>query len=290
MSTVSTLLCYGAPLVPSGPDDDWLIDGVSRSPELILNFRLVAVKTVVTDLRDGKIHPRLDDMGFEKLQFPTRVDQRALLQRQVSSLEQYQAETGALLKSLTIADAVLFFDTTLRREHTDIARIPPIQPAHLRVHVDQNPRSALARAINHGGPERQFRRFQIINVWRPLIEPVRNFPLALCDYRSVDLSADLVSTRLNFASGLKDRENYSLKSNSNHRWYYWKSLSPHEVIVFKCYDSASRDLSIVSDGTERSGSINVAGLCPHTAFFDENGPKTGHLRTSLEMRALLFYD
>lgn len=290
MPTVSTLLYYGAPLTPMGRDDNWLIDAVSRPPEIIWNFRKVAIKTVVTDLRDGKIDPRLDDMGFEMLLFPTQVDQRALSDRLAPSLEQYQVETGALLKSLTSADAMLFFDATLRLEDTDTLRVPSVQPAHLRVHVDQNPRSALSRAVNHGGPVRQFRRFQIINVWRPLIEPVRNFPLALCDYRSVNLSADLVPTRLNFPSWLKDRENYSLKFNSNHRWYYWGSLSPDEVIIFKCYDSASRDLALVSEGTERSGLIDVAGLCPHTAFFDENGPTTGHLRTSLEMRALLFYD
>ena len=269
MSIASTLLYYGAPLMPMGREDNWLIDAVSRPPETIWNFRKVAIKTAVTDLRDEKIHPRLDDMGFEKLISPTQVDQRALSDRLILSLEEYQVETGALLKSLTSADEVLFFDATVRSEDANTSRVQPVQPAHLRVHVDQNPRSALARAVNHGGPERQFRRFQIINVWRPLIEQVRNFPLALCDWRSVDLSADLVSTRLNFPPWLKDRENYSLKFNSSHRWYYWGSISPDEVIIFKCYDSASRDLALVSEGTERSGLIDVAGLCPHTAFWDE---------------------
>lgn len=291
MPTVSTLLYYGAPLTPAAHEDNWVIDAVSRPPEIIWNFCTIAVKVAVTDLRDGQVYPRLDDMGFEKLLFPTQVDQRALSDGSASSLEHYQLETGALLKSVTGADTVLFFDATLRRVDTDTPPVPPVQSAHLRVHVDQNPRSALARALNHGGPERQFRRFQIINLWRPLIEPVRNFPLALCDYRSLNLSADLVSTRLNFPPWLKDRENYSLRFNSNHRWYYWGSLSPDEVIMFKCYDSASRDLALVSgEGKERSGLIDVAGLCPHTAFFDENGPISGHLRTSLELRTLLFYD
>jgi len=57
-------------------------------------------------------------------------------------------------------------------------------PAHQRVHVDQSPNAARARAASHG-LGREFRRFQIINTWQPLIEPVRNFPLAMCDYRSV---------------------------------------------------------------------------------------------------------
>lgn len=289
MSTVSTFLYYGAPFMPTGRENNWLIDAVSRPPEIIMNFRTVAMKVTVTNLRGGNIHPRLDDMGFEKLLIPTQVDQRALSDRLASSVEEYQIETGALLLSLTSADAVLFFDATLRGVDTHTPLAQDVRSAHLRVHVDQNPTSALARAANLGGPKRRFRRFQIINVWRPLVESVRNFPLGLCDYRSVDLSADLVSTRLNFPPSLKDRENYSLKFNPKHRWYYWESLSPDEVIIFKCYDSASRDLALVNGETDQ-GLIDVAGLCPHTAFFNESGPTKGRLRTSLEVRALLFYE
>jgi cephamycin C biosynthesis protein len=290
VSTVLTLLYYSAPLTPAGREDDWVIDAVSRPPEIIWNFRKVAVKTAIADLRDGKVHPKLDDMGFEKLLSPTRVDQRALAAEDAASIEQYQAETGALLRSLTHADAVVVFDATLRRQDSSAPCVPPVQPAHLRVHVDQNPTSALLRAVTHGGPGRRFSRFQIINTWRPLLEPVRNFPLALCDYRSLDLSADLVRTRLNYPAWLKDRENYSLKENPSHRWYYWGSLAPDEMLVFKCYDSASRGLALMSEGKERVGLLDVAGLCPHTAFFDESGPATGCLRTSLEIRALLFYN
>ncbi|MDX3853432.1 CmcJ/NvfI family oxidoreductase [Streptomyces sp. AK02-01A] len=290
MPTVSSLLYYAAPLTSTGRDDDWCIDAVSQPPEVLFNFRKIAVETVINDLRDSAVQPKLDNMGFEKIVSSTGVDQRALVEGSASSLERYQQETGELLKSLTGADAVEFFDATLRREDADVPGDSSHQSPHLRVHVDQSPKSAHARAMGHGGPRRQFRRFQIINIWRPLVEPVRNFPLAVCDYRSLDLSADLVATRLHFPAWLKDRENYSVKYNPGHRWYYWGSLSPDEVIFFKCYDSASRDVALVGEGTARRDLIDVAGLCPHTAFFDEKGPVTGHLRTSLEMRALLFYD
>jgi hypothetical protein len=36
-------------------------------------------------------------------------------------------------------------------------------------------------------------RFQILNVWRPLVDPVEDYPLALCDARSLT-PADLVDT------------------------------------------------------------------------------------------------
>jgi len=314
MPTVWSPLYYAAPLTPGGRDDDWCIDAVSRPPEVLFNFRKVPVETAITDLRDGGPQPELDAAGFERVVAPTRVDQRALADGSASALERYERETGELLRSRTGADAVLFFDATLRREDTDTPRDPAHQSAHQRVHVDQSPRSAWARAADHGGPRR---RFQIVNVWRPLLAPVRNFPLTMCDYRSVDPAADLVVTRLDFPAWLKDRENYSVKHNPGHRWhdwdsltrqarsprraprpaghcwYYWDSFTPDEVVLFKCYDSASRGLALAAGDTGDTGDRDlaaVAGLCPHTAFFDENGPTTGRLRVSLELRALLFYD
>ncbi|MFI7412210.1 CmcJ/NvfI family oxidoreductase [Streptomyces sp. NPDC049627] len=290
MSAVSTVLHYAAPLTPDAPDDDWCIDALSRPPEVVLNFRMVPHETTVTDLRDSAVRPTLDTMGFERAAAPTRADQRALAEKSAPALEQYRRETAELLTSVTGATKVEFFDATVRRQDATPSGATPHQAPHRRVHVDQSPNGARARAARHGVEGRRFRRFQIVNVWRPLLEPVRNYPLALCDYRSLDLSADLVATRLEFPEWLKDRENYSVKHNPRHRWHYWRSLTPDEALLFKIYDSASRSLALAADGTERPGLTDVAGLCPHTAFYDEKGPGIGHLRTSLEMRAVLFYD
>ncbi|MGK5639505.1 CmcJ/NvfI family oxidoreductase [Streptomyces sp. URMC 126] len=310
MPTVSGLLNYSAPLTPEGRTDDWCVDALSRAPEVVLNFRMVPVETVVTDLRDGTVRPALDETGFEKADAPTRVDQRALAEGAEPALARYRRETAELLTALTGADDVRFFDATVRRKGGDGPAVPFQQSPHLRVHVDQTPRSARARAALHTGPGRPFRRFQIVNVWRPLLAPVRNYPLAVCDYRSVDLAADLVATRLEFPAWLKDRETYSVRHNPRHRWHYWSALTPDEAIVFKCHDSASRGLAAVGDDAERggpggpegSGSLEgparpegpdgpgeVAGLVPHTAFLDPEGPADGPLRTSLELRAVLFH-
>ncbi|MET9290603.1 CmcJ/NvfI family oxidoreductase [Streptomyces sp. NPDC003077] len=296
MPDVSTVLQYAAPLTPDSPDDGWCIDALSQPPEVVLNFRIVPHEATVTDLRGSDVRPTLDTMGFEKVTAPARADQRALAEGSEEAREQYRRETAELLRSLTGAAAVEFFDATLRRQDAAPTGTTPHQAPHLRVHVDQTPNSARARAARHTGEDRRFGRFQIINVWRPLLEPVRNYPLALCDFRSLDPAADLVATRLDFPEWLKDRESYSVKHSPGHRWHYWHALAPDEAIVFKCYDSASRDLALAANdasgtsGTERPGLADVAGVCPHSAFFDEDGPSTGHLRTSLEMRAVLFYD
>lgn len=284
---MSPVLCYGAPL---GRDDDWVIDAVSQPPEVVWSFQRHEVDVTITDLRTSGVEPTLDQAGFAKLTVATAVDQQDLADGAAPALAAYQRETVAMLQRLTGAEAVVCFDATLRREDPLTPAADPVRPAHLRVHVDQNPRSARARAANHGHGDRPYRRFQIVNVWRPLLAPVRNFPLALCDFRSVDVLADLVPTRLRFPPWLRDRENFSVKFNSDHRWYHWSALATDEVIVFKCHDSASRDLARIDEGADRCGLLDVAGLCPHTAFFDQSGPTTGRLRTSLELRALLFHD
>lgn len=291
MSSVTSSLYYSAPLVENGREDDWVIDGVTSPPEVTMNFRRFAVESRIEDLRaGGDFSPALDKAGFEKRTVPTRVDPAALLERCPAALDAYQRETEALLRSMTGADAVIFFDATFRRENAGAPHGGDYQSAHQRVHVDQNPRSARARALAHAGAEMQrYRRFQIINVWRPLLAPVRNYALALCDFESLDPAAELVPTRLDFPAWLKDRENYSLKYGPSHRWYFWSGLAPDETVIFKCHDSASRALAQASGDGGREDLLSVSGLCPHTAFFDENGPREGCLRTSVELRALLFY-
>ncbi len=291
MPSVTAPLYYSAPLVENGKEDDWVIDAVTSPPEIIMNFRRVAVETPIVDLRTADdFDPRLDIAGFEKHTVHTQVDAVALMERSSSALETYQREIEELLRSITNADAVTFFDATFRREDGSAPRSGDYQSAHQRVHVDQNPRSARARAALHANADAaRYRRFQIINIWRPLLAPVRNYPLAFCDCESIDLAAELVPTRLDFPAWLTDRENYSLKYSSSHRWYFWSGLAPDEAVVFKCYDSASRALALASGDDAREDLLEVSGLCPHTAFFDENGPREGRLRTSVELRALLFY-
>lgn len=307
MEYASATLYYSAALTPGGREDNWQCDAVTRPPEVICNFRTVGAEVGIVDLRTVDLSPTLDDWGFQKQVFPTRIDERDILDYVPASIEAYQQETKDFLKALLRADDAVLFDTCVRHKDTEkpvrLIGGPFVGP-YLRVHVDQNPRSARARLEHHAGSAREFRRFQIINVWRPLVEPVKNFPLALCDYRSLTPSDDLVTTRRILPEWMherwvQDREGYSLKYREEHRWYHWSALTPEEVIMFKCYDSASKSLALCQESSEKkeilipnshdSGLIEVAGLCPHTAFFDSRGPATGHLRSSVDVRILVLY-
>jgi hypothetical protein len=75
------------------------------------------------------------------------------------------------------------------------------------------------------------KRFQIINLWRPIQHPAFDTPLALCDYRSVDYDKDLVASKLIFPGRVG--ETFSVSENPNHRWKYVSGLRPDEYTLIK---------------------------------------------------------
>lgn len=109
------------------------------------------------------------------------------------------------------------------------------------VHVDQTPQSAERRVYMHApdlAPELLKHRYQIINLWRPISNPAIDYPLALCDYRSLDYDNDLVASTLKFQD--RDGETFQVKFNPDHRWKYFRGLKTDEVILIKWCVAAAR--------------------------------------------------
>lgn len=76
------------------------------------------------------------------------------------------------------------------------------------------------------------------SVWRPLKGPNNDWPLALCDWTTIDQGADI---RLN--DGLRrDRidENSLLHYSPSHKWYYIKDQTVEDLIVFRQTDSTNK--------------------------------------------------
>ena len=90
-----------------------------------------------------------------------------------------------------------------------------------QVHVDQTTASAIARVHRRlpasDVPKLLERRFLIINLWRPIASPAIDWPLTLCDYRSVD----------------REGETLGIKYNENHKWKYLEGMKPEEFVVIK---------------------------------------------------------
>ena len=108
------------------------------------------------------------------------------------------------------------------------------QPAPL-VHVDQTTVSSIARVHRHlppaDVPALLGRRFQIINLWRPIGNPVLDWPLALCDYKSVDMKQDTFPVTIIHRDF--EGETMGIKYNPNFEWKYLHGMTPDEVVLIK---------------------------------------------------------
>ena len=145
------------------------------------------------------------------------------------------------------------------------------------VHMDYTGNTTWHRYLAlHGErvPERADHVYAL-NFWRPLSHCVDDFPLAVCDARTVRLE-DLRETVV-FGYGADNYswhdigiETFSVSASEHQRWYYYPGMTPDDVLVIKSFDSAGV----------------IGKTCPHASFAHPH-PK-GEPRHSIELRVLCF--
>ncbi|CAF3522357.1 unnamed protein product [Rotaria socialis] len=292
---ISASLNYSKALPSNSSSEQWFINiNASNNGNRDQNFENDVIQTTIHDIRGHEAETHIDVTGFQALHSPSTVDADLILNGTDEQFkEAYYGEVEQLLKRITGANHVVFFDHTIRKVRPGQLDDSPSnrQPVQ-RVHVDQTPISAHVRVKRHASNV-SWKRFQLINVWRPLKNVVYDYPLAVADFRSIDVINDLIPTTLIYPPPTPNGETYSIVHNPEHRWCYWSNMTPDEVLLLKCYDSASRALSIVKmSAAEVDETLlsDVAGLTPHTGFYDVEGAKMGPTRNSIEVRALVFYD
>lgn len=187
----------------------------------------------------------------------------------------FYPEMERLVLAQTGGRRAIVFDKNVR--HAPSAETPTTflgKPARL-VHNDYTARSAPQRVRDLLG-EREAadvlqRRYAFVNLWRPIVGPLRDAPLALCDARSVAPETVVVSSLI-----YPDRrgEVYRLTYSPQHRWLYFPDMEPDEVIFIKCWDS-------LEDGRAR--------FSAHTAFDDPSCPPGSPPRQSIEIRTLVMW-
>lgn len=247
-----------------------------------------------------------DKSGFAVYNSPAK---EKLFEDDTVVREKYYPEVEKLLKKTHQGvKKVHIFDHTIRRRKQDSPRQPVQQ-----VHVDQTPEAVAVRVRRHLSDEadellNNGKRYQLINVWRPIENPATDFPLAVIDWRSTE-DADFIPVDLMYpkrsdsvhddddrgkeklpdASEYDSIANYEVKgetmgvaANDKHKFYYMHGMTPDEVMLLKCYDSFGHGQPDGRDG--------IAVRTPHTAFVDPATPKDAPGRQSIEVRCLVFYD
>lgn len=253
-STVSATLHYFVPPA-DGSRPFQTINSDPATGQRQRNWTQEAHTVKIENLRGKESSVTLDANGFQFISGTQPKHTRFVDDEEIK--REYYTESEELLKKVTGASRVVFFDHSqypifvrlidawANREPLAIRRSNPNQTEDSpdkrmpvsQVHVDQTTASAIARVHRHlpaeDVPELLKHRFQLINLWRPISHPAYEFPLALCDYSTVEPKRDLVPTTLKYPD--HDGETNSVKFSPEHRWKYVRGMRPDEAVLIKWY-------------------------------------------------------
>ncbi len=208
----------------------------------------------------------LDREGFILARHISKVADFSAIEEDAAVDQLYNDEMATLLREVTGAAFVLMLGGGKKRygesATAELARLTNAKPARY-AHADNTDPSAQGMfdqiAAAAGGQLPAGTPWAMYNMWRAVTPPPQDFPLAVCDARSV-ADADEVpvtavtSTR---AQGDMRHDTTGYVHNPRHRWHYYPDMTRDEVIVFKSHDSRA--------GRGKAG--------PHTAFNDLSCPR-----------------
>lgn len=224
----------------------------------------------------------LDVHGFEVLGHSSRVADFTD-PAEVESV--YVPEVSRFVQEKLGADEVLSRGCEVRRslapaEHS-------AQPPAAGVHVDYAPDHVpgmVARAYARHFPDGPgFRRAVVTSTWRVFSPPPQDWPLALCDFRTL-APEDGAATTAYFVDALPEDpcgpvehlkaagRSWKIRHNPAHAWWYFPGMTREEVLLIKLGD------------TDRG----VAWAAPHAAFPDPavHGAAPRH---SIEFRSFAYF-
>ncbi|KAI3159043.1 hypothetical protein DTO046C5_7153 [Penicillium roqueforti] len=236
-------------------------------------------EVTITDIRAVQSRPQIDTHGFTYAYHDSSLTEDQFLDKvNVESI--YLPECEALLRSsLDGVDEIHFFNwlvrdtsSVLSGKEVDLNNpLALVGPARV-VHIDQTSTSAVERVYLElpSKAEKLLKgRLRLINLWRPVNGPVENFPLAMCDGRTVSPTARVQSDRI--------RRKYTggttfVLQESEQIWYYLSHQKNNEVTIFKNFDS---DYDMTQDA-------------PHSSFVPLVHTPGIRPRRSIEVRAMVF--
>ena len=225
----------------------------------------------------------LDREGFVLVAHTSTIDDFDLIQEDADVDQQYIDEMSELLRRVTGAAKAFMLGGGKKRFGESAAdKLAPLfnaKPARYP-HADNTDASAaglvdlFAQFVDEVEPDK-YSRYAMYNLWRSVSPPPQDFPLAVCDARTIVPADEVTVTAITTErSGDIVHDTTGYLYNPDHRWHYYRDMTPDEVLVFKAHDTDTRR----------------AGRVPHSAFTDPTCPPGTPTRASVEMRGLAFFD
>lgn len=230
---------------------------------------------LVHDIRGREAEYTLARNGFEVATLESRLAPEEFYDREkVKSV--YYEELKRMLREKFGAQRVEILEHGIRRRHENFPISTGKDYDHLQptsiIHIDFTPAAAQATSsqalkIDISG----YKRLQTLNVWKPLYGPLTDWPLAVCDSRSISMSRDCIATDIVERVGFT--ENYQVYYHADMHFCYLSGQLPSEIILFRQTDT--------EEGCE-SGVAHAGFRNPRTAA--EERP-----RESIETRVFLYF-
>ncbi|CAN9382557.1 unnamed protein product [Alternaria alternata] len=248
----------------------------ARLTNLLFDERRLSIRDMRARMEDFVI----DQSGFTLLQQPTR----HLEIDNMTVFEEYKKETEEILGRLLQPDFIRCWDGRIRKAERLLQNIQvedlndkltgsnPVNLAHVDETVAMGHESIelvlseeeKAKYMNDGY------RVRMVNTWRPMVEDLEHFPLAMLDFRSIDPMQDFVP--YDQVSPIRHKELYLIKPKEEHQWYWASQQKRSELLVFVQYDSMV--------GSQ-------ARFCPHAGFRNTCAGPNATMRKSIETRSVV---
>jgi hypothetical protein len=231
--------------------------------------------------------PSLEHEGFEIAIWPSRVAREraeelvaACLTPQATVPQvqwDYWNDTIPLIQKLSGAREVVpqeasgvRFSPKSDRKHW----LGPAGWAHVDFEAGEIEQMLRASMERSGREFRPFSRYVMYQGWRALSPPPQDYPLALCDGRTV-AAGDLIPIDYLQDAGGRNRvvRSWGARHSPRHQWWYFPDMTVDEMIVFKGFDSTRPD--------------GVSTL--HVAF-DDSTAERAIPRISIESRYFALFD
>ncbi len=265
---------------PARPGE--ILEFVTEAEQLSTMRTLPGRAVRITDARG--FGTELDREGFALVHHVSAVEDFDLIQVDPAVDQRYVDEITDLLAHTTGASRAFMLGGGKKRygeSATDkLESLSNAKPARYP-HADNTDTSsaALVDMIATFVPDldlARYSRWALYNLWRATTPPPQDFPLAVCDARTLTRADEVTVKAITEEAGAGEirHDTTGYLYNPAHRWYYFRDMTPDEVLVFKAHD------------TDPKRACRV----PHTAFTDPTCPAGVPTRASVEMRGLALFD
>ncbi|MBT0669163.1 hypothetical protein HT136_12400 [Novosphingobium profundi] len=228
---------------------------------------------------------QLDVHGFMFVHSPNTFTAWNDPERIAADYEPVQLE---IVRRILGADRMVNLGHALRTAGNSVEKA--MKPVASEAHVDFESRAAQAYAkslyAEHHPDAPPYERFVAFSFWRPLTPPAHDWPLALCDFRSlapdegkrnVLVWCDEIPPKETWFDPIEGEDAfpaaYIFDHNPAHRWWYFSRMTPQDALLLKFHDSDH----------------SRAWRCAHSAFRNTADDQPTE-RESIEFRGMAFFD